>query len=108
MSVTVVNDWRFLEEADLAQAMVVIRAYMEYLSEHEPELEQSLWLKDHESPRRYFHIATYKTLAALHRQESSAGTKEFVKNLYPLIDRGSIVQPVGEVVANTGSGPGSV
>ena len=108
MSVTVVNDWRFLEDADLDEGMSAIREYMTYLFDNEPGLEASLWLKCHDEPLRYFHIATYATMEALKRQWESEGTKRFVEGLYPLIDQDSVAQPIGEVVANTGNGPGEV
>lgn len=108
MSVTVVNDWRFSEKGKLEQGMAAIREYMDYLSNDEPELEQSLWLQTHGEPLRYFHIATYRTNEALERQRKSDGTMRFVEKLYPLIDQDSVVQPVGDVVANTGKGPGEI
>ena len=88
--------------------MSAIREYMTYLSENESQLEASLWLECHGDPLRYFHIATYATMEALDRQRESEGTMHFVERLYPLIDRDSLVQPTGDVVANTGSGPGEV
>lgn len=38
MSVTVVNDWKFLQDGDLQEGMSAIREYMAYLSENEPGL----------------------------------------------------------------------
>jgi len=108
MSVTVVNDWCFLEDADLDEGMSAIRQYMDYLKNNEPELEQSLWLKTDDNPQRYFHIATYGTPEALDRQKKSDGTSYFVKRLYPLIDKKTVAQPAGPVVANTGNGPGEI
>lgn len=108
MSVTVVNDWCFLKDADIEKAMEIIRDYMAYLKEHEPELEQSLWLNSSENPLRYFHIATYKTQEALSRQVNSPGTNRFINRLDPLFDKGSVSTPSGPVIANTGSGPGEV
>lgn len=35
MSVTVVNDWRFRDDADMDDAMDAIRAYMSYLQEND-------------------------------------------------------------------------
>jgi hypothetical protein len=67
MSVTVVNDWYFLKDADMDEAMRAIREYMDHLTANEPELEQSLWLKTNDDPRRHFHIATYGTQESLDR-----------------------------------------
>lgn len=108
MSVTVVNEWRFLEGADLDEAMRAVRQYMTYLDEGDTGLEQSLWLRDTDDPLHHYHIATYRSLEALEAQWSSAGTARFVERLYPLIDDDSVAQPTGEVVANTGTGPGEV
>jgi hypothetical protein len=108
MSYTVINDWRFLEGADMDEAMSAIREYMAYLAGEDTGLEQSLWLRSAEEPLRYFHVATYANSAALERQKTSEGTMRFVERLYPLIDRDSVEQPAGPVVANTGDGPGEV
>jgi hypothetical protein len=108
MSVTVVNDWYFLKDADMDEAMRAIREYMDHLTANEPELEQSLWLKTNDDPRRHFHIATYGTQESLDRQIKSEGTKKFVERLYPLIDPDSVVMPAGPVIANTGTGPGEI
>jgi quinol monooxygenase YgiN len=108
MSVTVVNDWKFLEDADMDEAMKAIREYMEHLTTNEPQLEQSLWLKTNENPLRHFHIATYSSQEALDNQIKSEGTKRFVDRLYPLIDQESVVMPAGPVIANTGTGPGEI
>lgn len=51
-------------------------------------------------------MATYRSAEALERQKKSDGTARFVQRLYPLIDRDSLVQPAGPVIANTGTGPG--
>lgn len=107
-SVTVVNEWRFSPGADMDEAMAAIREYMAYLRREESDLEQSLWLQDREAPDHHYHIATYATAEALQRQVESPGTSRFVERLYPLIDEESVSQPVGVVIANTGSGPGDV
>jgi len=108
MSVTVVNDWRFADDADMDEAMDAIRAYMSYLDENDTGLEQSLWLRVRDDTLRYFHIATYRTLEELKTQLQSDGTERFVDRLYPHIDPDSVVRPVGDVVANVGTGPGAV
>lgn len=108
MSVTVVNEWYFLENADLDEGVAAIREYMDYLKKNEADLEQSLWLKSSENPLQYFHIATYKTQQALERQINSEGTEHFVERLYPLIDEKSVTMPSGPVIANTGKGPGEI
>lgn len=108
MSVTVVNDWLFLENADLKQGMEAIREYLDYLRKEESELEQSLWLECHENPRRFFHIATFKSLDALERQRQSKGTLRFVDRISALIDESSVKQPTGNVVASAGRGPGDL
>jgi len=108
VSVTVVNEWRFLEGADLDEGMAAIREYMAYLSANERELEQSLWLKTKDDPLQYFHVATFGSEEALERQKGSNGTRRFVERLYPLIDGDSVKQPAGPVVANLGRGPGDL
>ncbi len=108
MSVTVVNDWRFTEDADLAEAFDAIRAYMAYLDQNDTGMEQSLWLRVRDDTLRYFHIATYRTPEELETQMQSDGTERFVERLYPHIDPDSVVRPVGDVVANVGTGPGDV
>ncbi len=108
MSVTVVNDWYFLKDADMDEAMMAMREYIDYLTANEPELEQSLWLKTNHNPQRHFHIATYSSQESLDRQIESEGTRRFVERLYPLIDPGSVVMPAGPVIANTGTGPGEI
>lgn len=102
MSVTVVNDWRFLAGADLDEGMSAIHEYIEYLKSNEPDLELSLWLRVADDPLRFFHLATYKTRQAMEGQWTSEGTQRFVRRLSPLIDQESVVQPIGDVVASSG------
>lgn len=102
MSLTVVNDWRFLPDADVEAGMSVIREYIDYLKRDEPGLELSLWLRVADDPLRFFHLATYRTREALERQWTSEGTQRFVHRLSPLIDQSSVVQPIGHVVASSG------
>lgn len=108
MSVTVVNEWSFHDGADMKAAMAAVRGYMKYLATEGTGLEQSLWLEDRDDRCHWFHIATYSDAEALERQFESPGTRKFVERLYPLIDETSVSQPVGDVVANVGTGPGDV
>lgn len=108
MSVTMVNDWCFKEDADIEEGMAAIREYVAYLKENEPELEQSLWIATRDNPLRYFHVATFASQAALDRQRESTGTGHFVDRLYPLIDMDTLSQPHGPVVVSAGPGPGEV
>jgi len=108
MSVTVVNDWCFLEKADVQDGMAAIRKYMDYLKNNDTGLEQSLWLKSSENHLRYFHIATYKTRKALDLQMESEGTMRFIQRLTPLIDEKTVAITPGPTIANTGTGPGEI
>lgn len=108
MSVTVINEWRFLAEADLDDGMAAIHEYMTYLRDERTGLQQSLWLRATDDPLRFYHIATYTTREDLDRERTSDGTARFVERLYPLIDETSVAQPTGVVTANTGSGPGEI
>ncbi len=88
MKVTFVNDWHFLEDANMDEAIKTIKEYLAYLLFNEPELELGCqWLKTNVDPRRHFRIATYNTQDSLDQQIKSEGTRRFVDRSYPLIDR---------------------
>lgn len=81
---------------------------MSYLDQSDTGLEQPPWLRVRDDTLRHFPIATYRTPEDLEAQMQSVGTEQFVKRLYPHIDPDSVARPVGDVVANVGTGPGAV
>lgn len=104
MSVVVVNDWQFTEAGDIEEGLEAATEYVRYFEEDVPELELSLWLRDRENPRHFFHIAVYRSDAALQREFKSAGTERFVERLYPEIRQDeTFTAPVCDVVLSSGA-----
>jgi len=102
MSVTHVHDWYFKPDGDIDEGIAAMVEYVDYLKANEPGLELSLWLRDRDSPRHFFHIAVYDSLESLERASNSEGTDQFVERLYPEMDESTHTYPTCDVILSSG------
>jgi len=61
MSVTVVHDYYFKPDGDIAEGKAAAAEFVEFLKTL-PANQMTLWLEDRENPLHHFHINVFDTL----------------------------------------------
>lgn len=104
MSITVVNDYDFKPDGDLAEGKAAAAELVEYFKENYPEVQLSLWLEDSENPLHHYHITVFDSSEALERVVASEGIKRFVERLFPQITHSTYISPRCHVWLADGTG----
>ena len=108
MSVTVVNDYYFKPEGNVAEGKAAAAELLDYFTRHVPAVQLSLWLEVRENPLHHYHITVLDNPDALARLRESEGIKRFVERLFPHIDHSSYVSPLCDVWLAGGRGVSAV
>ena len=85
MSVTVVNEWWFKEDANIEEAKETAVELVKYFNQHEPSVQLSLWIQDRADPFHYFHITVLDNQESLTRLRESDGIRRFIEKFWPHI-----------------------
>ena len=104
MSVTVVNDYDFKPDGDVAEGKAAAAELVDYFREKCPEVQLSLWLEDRDNPLHHYHITVFDTLEAVERIKKSDGIKRFVERVFPQIAHSTYISPVTNVWLAGGAG----
>lgn len=104
MSVTVVNDYDFKPDGDVAAAKLAAAELVAYFREEVPGVQLSLWLEDRDNALHHYHVTVFDSQATLEQVRDSAAIKRFVERLFPHIAHSTYISPVAEVWLAEGSG----
>ncbi len=104
MSITVVNDYDFKPDGDIAEGKSAATELVEYFKKDVPEVQLSLWLEDRDNPFHHYHITVFETLESLEKVKESEAIKRFVDRLFPHIAHSTYISPVTDVWLADGSG----
>lgn len=104
MTITVVNDYHFKPDADLAEGKAAAAALVEYFEAEVPEVQLSLWLESQDDPLHHYHVTVFDSLEALERVKESDAIRRFVDRLFPQIAHSTYISPVTDVWLAAGSG----
>lgn len=104
MSITVVNDYDFKPDGDVAEGKAAAAELVEYFDANFPEVQLSLWLEDVDNPHHHYHITVFDSAEALERVIASDGIKRFVDRLFPHIAHSTYISPRCHVWLATGTG----
>lgn len=104
MSITVVNDYDFKPDGDLAEGKAAAAELVEYFKAEVPEVQLSLWLEDRDNPHHHYHIKVFDSLEALQRVRESKAIQRFVDRLFPQIAHSTYIAPTADVWLADGSG----
>lgn len=103
MSVTVVHDYYFKPDGDVAKAKAAAAEFVEFLAS-QPANQMSLWLEDRENPLHHFHINVFDSLDAFERILEADAVKRFSDRLYPHTARRTHTAPLCDVWLARGKG----
>lgn len=104
MSITVVNDYDFKPDGDVAEGKAAAAELVEYFKAEVPEVQLSLWLEDRDNPLHHYHITVFDSIEALERVRESDAIKRFVDRLFPHIAHSTYISPITDVWLAYGSG----
>lgn len=104
MSVTIVNDYFFKADGDIAEGKAAAAELVDYFKADVPEVEMSLWLEAQENPLHHYHITVFSTGDVIQSVRDSAAIKRFTDRLYPHIDHSTFIAPACDVWLADGSG----
>lgn len=104
MSITVVNDYHFRPDGDVAGGKAAAAELVEAFERSFPEVQLSLWLQDRDNPLHHYHITVFDSLEALERVKASEAIKTFVGKLFPHIAHSTYISPVADVWLASGTG----
>lgn len=104
MSVTIVNDYHFKPDGDVAEGKAAAADLVKYFKEQVPEVELSLWLENTDNPLHHYHITVFKTEDAVRRVKASEAISKFVERLFPHIAQSTYIAPTTVVWLADGSG----
>lgn len=104
MSITVVHDYYFKPQGDVAAGKAAAADLVRYFTQEVPEVQLSLWLEDHENPLHHFHINVFDSLEAFERVRESPAVAHFTQRLYPHTARATHTAPVCDVWLVNGTG----
>lgn len=103
MSVTVVNDWHFKEDGDIEKGMKAADELVKYFQASIPEVKLSLWLRDRQNPRHFYHITVFETVESVQATRESEGIRRFVELLFPeIIHDETYVSPLCDIWLSSG------
>lgn len=104
MSFTVVNDYFFKPDGDIAEGKAAAAELVKFFKTDMPEVQLSLWLESRENPLHHYHITVLDNAESLQRLRDSQAIKRFTDRLYPHIDHSTFVSPGCEVWLADGRG----
>lgn len=104
MSATVVNDYYFKVDGDVAEGKAAAADLIAHFTENVPEVQLSLWLEGQENPLHHFHITVFDDEDTLAKVKDSDAIKRFIDRLYPHIDHSTFVAPLCDVWLADGAG----
>jgi hypothetical protein len=104
MSITVVNDYDFRPDGNVAEGKAAAAELVKYFKAHYPEVQLSLWLEDNDNPLHHYHITVFDSEEALQRVVDSEGIKRFVDRLFPEIAHSTYIAPRCNVWLADGQG----
>lgn len=104
MRMTIVNDYFFKKDGDLAEGKAAAKELVEYFVGEVPEVQLSLWLESRENPLHHYHITVFDSAEAAKRVRESKEIERFVSRLYPHIDHSTFISPNCDVWLAGGSG----
>ena len=93
MAYTVVNDYFFKPDGDVAEGKAAAAELVDYFERDVPEVQLSLWLEAAENPLHHYHITVFDDAEALQRLRSSEAIERFTDRLYPHIDHSTFISP---------------
>jgi hypothetical protein len=104
MSITVVNDYDFKPDGDVAEGKAAAAELVKYFKADVPEVQLSLWLEDRDNSLHHYHITVFDSFEALERVRKSDAIKRFVDRLFPHIAHSTYISPTTNVWLADGSG----
>ena len=104
MSITVVNDYDFKPDGDVAEGKAAAAELVRYFKAEVPEVQLSLWLEDRDNPLHHYHITVLDSLEALDRIRQSQAIHRFVDRLFPHIAHSTYISPTTDVWLADGDG----
>ena len=104
MSITIVNDYDFKPDGNVAEGKAAARELVEYFQTDVPEVQLSLWLEDRDNPLHHYHITIFDSIDDLERVRKSDAIKRFVDRLFPHIAHSTYISPVTDVWLADGTG----
>ncbi|NIR27902.1 MAG: hypothetical protein GWN84_00915 [Gammaproteobacteria bacterium] len=93
MAFTIVNDYFFKPDGDVAEGKAAAADLVEYFNKEVPEVQLSLWLESEENPLHHYHITVFDDADVAERVRASDAIARFVKRLFPHIDHSTYVSP---------------
>ncbi|MGD2083470.1 MAG: hypothetical protein PVF91_10910 [Chromatiales bacterium] len=108
MAFTIVNDYFFKPDGDVADGKAAAAVLVDYFREAVPEVQLSLWLESLENPLHHYHVTVFDSAAAAQRVRESEAISRFIERLYPHIDHSTFVSPGCGVWLAAGRGVGAV
>ena len=103
MSVTVVHDYYFKPDGDVAEGKAAAAEFVEFLKDF-PGNQMTLWLEDRENPLHHFHINVFDSIEAFERVIKTPEVKRFSDRLYPHTARRTHIAPLCDVWLAQGKG----
>jgi hypothetical protein len=104
MSITVVNDYDFKPDGDVAEGKAAAAELVQYFKADVPEVQLSLWLEDRDNPLHHYHVTVFDSLEAFERVRKSDVIRRFVDRLFPHIAHSTYISPLTDVWLADGSG----
>lgn len=108
MSFTIVNDYYFKPDGDIAEGKAAAAELVEYFNNEVPAVQLSLWLEAAENPLHHYHVTVFDDAEAVQPLRDSEAIQRFTDRLYPHIDHSSFIAPGCEVWLATGKGVAAV
>jgi len=87
MSVTVVNEWWFKQDADIEKGKKVASELVDDFNNNWSSVQLSLWIEDRSDPLHHFHITVFDDIEAVMQIRESEGIQRFIEKFWPLIVR---------------------
>jgi len=104
MAFTIVNDYFFKPDGNLAEGKAAAADLVAYFNEEVPAVQLSLWLASRENPLHHYHITVFDDAEAVERVKKSDAIKKFVERLFPQIDHSTYIAPGCDVWLADGKG----
>jgi hypothetical protein len=104
MAITVVNDYFFTADGDIAEGKRAAKDLVAYFNAEVPEVQLSLWLESRENPLHHYHITVFDNAEAAMRLRDTEAIEKFTSRLYPHIDHATFISPLCDVWLVEGRG----
>ena len=104
MPVTIVNDYFFKPDGNVAEGKAAAADLVRYFLQEVPGCQLSLWLESKENPLHHYHITVFDSDETVAEVKASKAIETFVSRLFPEIDHGTYISPLCEVWLADGAG----